>query len=145
MPIERPACGDVPTLQVSAKRLATSHRRLTAEVEPSNGKAADRMTLNLPSDLQLASGAKPRNVVARLNRKRIASSRVRLHGHRQIEVRAPREVTLALVLDRHAIELSKAGKRRRGDDATTDLDFNATIRSAGAQQHVAATATATYR
>jgi hypothetical protein len=145
VPIERPACGDVPTLQVAAKRLATSHRRVTAEVDPAGGKAADRLTLTLAADLRLAPGAKARNVVARLNRKRIASSRVRLHGVHQIEVRAPHEGTLALVLDRQAIELSMAGKRRQGDATTTDLDFNALIRSDGAQQHVAATATATYR
>ncbi|HEX4626057.1 MAG TPA: hypothetical protein VH231_16540 [Solirubrobacteraceae bacterium] len=145
VPIARPACGDVPTLQVSARRLATSHRRVTAEVDPAGGKAVDRMTLTLPDDLRLAPGVKARNVVARLNRKRIASSRVRLHGIHQIEVRAPREGTLALVLDRHAVELSRAGKRRQGDTTTTDLDFNALLRSDGTQQHVAATATATYR
>ena len=55
------------------------------------------------------------------------------------------EGTLALVLDRHAIELSKAGKRRQGDATTTDLDVNALIRSDGAQQHVAARTTAAFR
>ena len=49
------------------------------------------------------------------------------------------------MLDRHAVELSKAGERRQGDATTTDLDLNGLIRSDGAQQHVAATATATYR
>ena len=118
---------------------------MTGEVDPAGGKAADRLTLTLPADLRLAPGAKARNVVARLNRTRIASSRVRLHGVHQIGVRAPREGTLAFVLDRHAVELSKAGERRQGDATTADLDFNALIRSDFAQQHVAATATATYR
>ncbi len=70
---------------------------MTAEVDRAGGgKAADRLTLTLPADLRLAPGAKARNVVARLNRTRIASSRVRLHGVHQIEVREPREATLAL-------------------------------------------------
>jgi hypothetical protein len=130
---------------VTAKKLATSHRRVTAEVDPAGGKAADRLTLTLPGDLQLARGAKAKSVSARLNRKRIASSRVKLHGRRKIEVRAPRAGTIALVLDRHTVTLSKTGKRREGDATTTDLNFDATIRTAGARQHVDATATATYK
>ena len=55
-------------------------------------------------------------------------------------MRAPRAGTLSVALDRHSVELSRTGRRRRGDATTAELDFSATIRSAGAAQRVTATA-----
>lgn len=92
------------------------------------------MMLTLPDDLRLAPGAKDKDVTARLNRKGLAASRIRPHGTRRIEVRAPRAGTLSVALDRRSVELSRTGRRRRDDATTADLDFSATIRSGGADQ-----------